>query len=54
VGLDPTESFDVIARELPQAEREHTWAQIIDAEPGFVEYQAKANRALPVFELRQL
>jgi deazaflavin-dependent oxidoreductase (nitroreductase family) len=47
-----TESFDVIARELPQAEREHAWAQIIHAEPGFVEYQAKTHRVLPVFELR--
>jgi deazaflavin-dependent oxidoreductase (nitroreductase family) len=47
-----TNSFDVIARELPPAQRNHAWAQIIDAEPGFAEYQAKTNRVLPVFELR--
>ena len=47
-----TESFVVVACELSQARREHAQAQIIDAEPGFAEYQAKTSRALPVFELR--
>ncbi|MBV9351610.1 MAG: nitroreductase family deazaflavin-dependent oxidoreductase [Mycobacterium sp.] len=47
-----TDSFDVIARELPPAERKHAWAQVIDAEPGFAEHQAKTSRVLPIFELR--
>lgn len=47
-----TDSFDVIARELPSAERNHAWTQVTDAEPGFAEYQAKTSRVLPVFELR--
>lgn len=47
-----TESFDVIARELPLPERNRAWTHIIDAEPGFAEYQAKSSRILPVFELR--
>ena len=49
VGAD---SIDVIARELPPAERSHAWAQLIDAEPGFAEYQARTSRVLPIFELR--
>jgi deazaflavin-dependent oxidoreductase (nitroreductase family) len=47
-----TDSIDVIARELPPAERSHVWAQIIDAEPGFAEFQARTSRVLPVFQLR--
>lgn len=47
-----TASIDVVARELPAAERSHAWAQIIDAEPGFAEFQARTSRRLPVFELR--
>jgi deazaflavin-dependent oxidoreductase (nitroreductase family) len=46
-----TDSIDVIGRELPPAERSHAWAQIIDIEPGFAEYQARTSRVLPVFEL---
>ena len=46
------ESSDVTARELPSAERDELFAQIIAAAPGFGEYQAKTTRVIPVFELR--
>jgi deazaflavin-dependent oxidoreductase (nitroreductase family) len=49
-----TESFDVTARELPPAERDEVFGQLTAAAPGFAEYQAKANRVIPLFELRQV
>ena len=46
-----TESYDVVARELPPDEREPAWAQIAAAAPGFAEYQTKTSRVIPLFEL---
>ncbi len=48
-----TESFDVIARELPPAERDGTFPKITAAAPGVADYQAKTSRAIPLFELRR-
>lgn len=47
-----TESADVIARELPSAERDELFPKITAAAPGFAEYQAKTSRVIPVFELQ--
>jgi deazaflavin-dependent oxidoreductase (nitroreductase family) len=47
-----TESSDVLARELPAAERDELFAKITAAAPGFAEYQAKTTRVIPVFELQ--
>jgi deazaflavin-dependent oxidoreductase (nitroreductase family) len=47
-----TESSDVVARELPTAERDQLFSQITAAAPGFAEYQAKTTRVIPVFELQ--
>jgi deazaflavin-dependent oxidoreductase (nitroreductase family) len=46
-----TEAFDVIARELPREERDPAFAQVVEAAPGFGEYQANTNRVIPLFEL---
>ena len=46
------ESSDVLARELPSAERDELFTKITAAAPGFAEYQAKTSRVIPVFELR--
>jgi deazaflavin-dependent oxidoreductase (nitroreductase family) len=46
-----TDSYDVVARELPPDERATTWAQIVAVAPGFGEYQANTRRVIPVFEL---
>jgi deazaflavin-dependent oxidoreductase (nitroreductase family) len=48
------ESSDVIARELPPAERDDLFPKITAAAPGFAEYQAKTTRIIPVFELQPL
>jgi deazaflavin-dependent oxidoreductase (nitroreductase family) len=48
VGSD---SYDVVARELPADERESVWAQIVSVAPGFGEYQTKTSRVIPLFEL---
>lgn len=47
-----TESSDVIARELPPAERDELFPKLTALAPGFAEYQAKTTRVLPVFELQ--
>ena len=46
------DSSDVIARELPTAERDALFAKISAAAPGFADYQAKTTRVIPVFELQ--
>lgn len=48
------ESFDVIARELPPAERDEIFPEVTAAAPGFAEYQAKTTRVIPLFELQQV
>ena len=47
------ETFDVIARELPPAERDEIFGTIVAAAPGFAEYQAKTSRVIPLFELQR-
>jgi deazaflavin-dependent oxidoreductase (nitroreductase family) len=49
-----TEAFDVIARELPREERDPAFAQVVEAAPGFGEYQANTKRILPLFELNRV
>jgi deazaflavin-dependent oxidoreductase (nitroreductase family) len=49
-----TETFPVIAEELPRAERDEKWAQITSAAPGFAEYQEKTTRVLPVLALSRV
>jgi deazaflavin-dependent oxidoreductase (nitroreductase family) len=46
------ESSDVIARELPSAERDELFPKITALAPGFAEYQAKTTRVIPLFELQ--
>jgi deazaflavin-dependent oxidoreductase (nitroreductase family) len=46
------DSSDMIARELPQAERDELFAKISAAASGFADYQAKTTRVIPLFELQ--
>lgn len=46
------ESSDVVARELPPAERDEIFPKITAVASGFAEYQAKTSRVIPVFELQ--
>ena len=48
-----TESYDVVARELPPAERDTTYAELAKAAPIFAEYQSKTDRIIPLFELER-
>ena len=48
-----TESYEVIARELPPAERDSTYAELAKAAPIFAEYQSKTDRIIPLFELER-
>src|SRR5271166_2450564 len=47
-----TDSFDVTARELPDAERDALFEKVAAAAPGFAEYQSKTSRVIPLFELQ--
>jgi deazaflavin-dependent oxidoreductase (nitroreductase family) len=45
------DEYDVVARELPDDEREATYPLITAVAPVFAEYQAKTSRVIPLFEL---
>ena len=46
-----TEAYEVVARELPEDERDATYPKIVELAPVFAEYQANTTRAIPLFEL---
>lgn len=46
-----TETFPVEGAELTGTEREATWKRVVDAMPGFGEYQTKTTRVIPVVRL---
>ena len=48
-----TTDYDVIARELPPAERDELYPKVVAAAPGFGDYQAKTSRVIPLFELQR-
>jgi deazaflavin-dependent oxidoreductase (nitroreductase family) len=48
-----TESFDATARELPVAERELVWTQVVATAPVIGEYQSRTDRVIPLFELQR-
>ena len=48
-----TTDYDVIARELPPAERDEVYPKVVAAAPGFGDYQAKTSRIIPLFELQR-
>src|SRR5690349_23969391 len=47
------ESFDATSRELPDAEREPVWAQVVATAPVFGVYQSRTDRVIPLFELQR-
>jgi deazaflavin-dependent oxidoreductase (nitroreductase family) len=49
-----TDAYDVVARELPSAERDLAFAEIVKAAPGFGEYQENTSRVIPLFELQKV
>jgi deazaflavin-dependent oxidoreductase (nitroreductase family) len=48
-----TTDYDVIARELPPAERDEVYPKIVEQSPVFGDYQANTSRVIPLFELRK-
>ena len=46
-----TTDYDVIARELPTAERDELYPRLVEQSPVFGEYQQKTSRVIPLFEL---
>ncbi len=49
-----TETLQVRARTAEGEEREQIWAQHVEANPGFAEYQAKTTRQIPVVILEPM
>ncbi len=47
-----TTDYDVIARELPTAERDELYPRLVEQSPVFGEYQQKTSRVIPLFELQ--
>lgn len=48
-----TDSYDVVVRELPHAERDATFPKVASMAPTYAEYQAKTTRTIPLFELQR-
>ena len=48
-----TDAYDVVARELPEDERDATYPKIVEIAPGFGDYQSKTSRKIPLFELQR-
>ena len=48
-----TDGYDVVARELPDDERDATYPKIVEIAPGFGDYQTKTIRKIPLFELQR-
>ena len=48
-----TDAYDVVARELPSAERDDVYPKVVAQAPGFGDYQAKTSRVIPLFELQK-
>lgn len=46
-----TESYDVVAHELPLDERDEMYPRVVALAPGFGEYQSKTDRVIPLFEV---
>lgn len=46
-----TGGYDVIARELPPAERDELYPRAAQVAPVLADYQAKTGRVIPLFEL---
>jgi len=49
-----TDAYDVIARELPSAERDELYPKVVALAPAFGEYQEKTSRVIPLFELQRV
>jgi deazaflavin-dependent oxidoreductase (nitroreductase family) len=49
-----TDAYDVVARELPEDERDATYPKIVEIAPGFGDYQTKTSRKIPLFELQRV
>jgi deazaflavin-dependent oxidoreductase (nitroreductase family) len=47
-----TESYDVIARELPRDERDALFDKLVGLAPVLWDYRAKTSRVIPLFELQ--
>jgi deazaflavin-dependent oxidoreductase (nitroreductase family) len=48
-----TAAYDVVARELPPAERDEIYPKLVEQAPVFGEYQANTDRVIPLFELQK-
>ena len=51
VEIGPDPKRDVVARELPRADRDRVYAQVVERAPGFGEYEKRTDRVIPIFEL---
>jgi len=48
-----TQTFPVVARVLPRAERDEIYAEQVTVQPQFGDYQRNTDRVIPVIELQR-
>ncbi|MFI5782045.1 nitroreductase family deazaflavin-dependent oxidoreductase [Nocardia sp. NPDC051570] len=46
-----TDAYEVVARELPRAERDELYPRVGELNPNFAKYQTMVDRVIPLFEL---
>jgi deazaflavin-dependent oxidoreductase (nitroreductase family) len=46
-----TDTYDVVAHELPREERDELYPRVTQLAPVFADYQTKTDRVIPLFEL---
>jgi deazaflavin-dependent oxidoreductase (nitroreductase family) len=51
VEIGPNPPTQMVARELPKADRGNVYARIVELAPGFGEYEKRTDRVIPVFSL---
>lgn len=48
-----TDSYEVVTRELPPAERDAAFPKVAAMEPTYAGYQEKTTRPIPLFEVHR-
>jgi deazaflavin-dependent oxidoreductase (nitroreductase family) len=49
-----TETYTVVAEELPRTERDELWKRVVAEKPGFADYEKKTDRVIPLLRLTRV
>jgi deazaflavin-dependent oxidoreductase (nitroreductase family) len=49
-----TETYTVVAEELPRPERDEFWKRVVSERPGFADYERQTDRVIPLVRLTRV